>query len=280
MKPNKNLKNISREESKKIMMDILKDISNFCDENSIRYYLAAGTLIGAIRHKGFIPWDDDIDIEIPRADYNRFIKLYREKGKYTICIPFEKNSIYLYAKVYDNKTVKYESGIDYTHFEPLGVDIDIFPIDGQPDEKHYNSFVRDVKIRRFLHLMFYNSISSLKNKISFKSRILRVICHIISKNVFCYLYLKSATKYSFENSTIAGFITPYKGYDLKHRHRKEVYQDRVKVQFEDGLFWAPIGYDEYLRDVYGNYMQLPPIEQQQTHHTNNVFWKDYVENSK
>lgn len=267
-------KEVSREESKQIMLDILKDISSFCDKHSIRYYLAAGTLIGAIRHKGFIPWDDDIDIEIPRSDYNRFIELYRKEGKYSVCAPLEKNSIYFYAKVYDEKTVKYERGVDYTRFQPLGIDIDIFPIDGQPDKEDEKRFIRQVKRRRILQRMLFHSMFPLNADISFKSRIVRIICHILPKNIICRLYINSATRYSFEYSSMAGFITPYEGYDVKHRHRREVYSDRVKVQFEDGEYWAPIGYDEYLRDVYGDYMQLPPVEKRVSHHLSTEFWKD------
>ena len=270
----KTQKEISREEAKVIMLDMLKEISSFCDKHNIRYYLAAGTLIGAIRHKGFIPWDDDIDIEIPRPDYNRFIELYRKEGKYSVCAPLEKNSIYFYAKVYDDQTVKYERGVDYTRFQPLGIDIDIFPTDGQPDRANERRFIRQVKRRRILLKMLSHAISPLNENLSIKSRILRIICHILSKDVICRLYIRSATRYSFDKSPMVGFITPYEGYDLGHRHRREVYSDRVKVQFEDGEYWAPIGYDEYLRDVYGDYMQLPPVEKRVTHHSAIEFWKE------
>ena len=259
------------------MLDILKDVADFCDENNIRYYLSSGTLIGAIRHKGFIPWDDDVDIDIPRPDYDRFIDLYQKKGKYSICTPLDKNSIYFYVKVYDNRTLKYESGINYSKYKPLGVDIDVFPIDGQPDEKHFETFKMQTNFRNKIFSYFVSANSDLKGK-NIKSMLKIFVCRIVGKNYFCKLYINSAMQYSFENSSLVGFISPYSRYS--NRHRKEVYQDRVKVQFEDGLFWAPIGYDEYLRNIYGNYMQLPPIEQQQTHHTNNIFWKDYVENSK
>lgn len=267
-----NMKEVSREESKRIMLDLLKDIALVCDNNNIRYYLAAGTLIGAIRHQGFIPWDDDIDIEISRPDYDRFIGLYRKKGKFSICAPFEKDSIYLYAKVYDDRTLVYEDGVDYSRFNPLGISIDIFPIDGQPGKEHNDDFLRQVKVRRIISFLFGYSISSLKIG-SLKGKLLKIICRIFSKNFFSYLYIKSVTRYSFTDSPMAGFVAPYRGYDVKHRHNRDVYRDRVKVKFEDDEFWAPIGYDEYLRDVYGDYMQLPPIEQQQTHHYYKAFWK-------
>lgn len=266
------MKEIPREESRKIMLDILIDIADFCDKNSVTYYLSSGTLIGAIRHQGFIPWDDDIDIEMPRPDYEKFIELYRENGKYAICAPLEKNSIYFYAKVYDKQTIKYERGIDYTRFQPLGVDVDVFPIDGQPDENHFEDFVRQTEMRVKLFKMFSLAISTSQASVSFKGKALKMICRVISKNLFCRLYIKSASRYSFDDSSMVGFISPYSKYS--NRHRKEVFLDKVKVVFEGLEFYAPIGYDEYLRNIYGDYMQLPPVEQQQTHHTNNIYWRD------
>ena len=263
------MKKITFEESRQLMLDILKDVAKFCDENSLTYFLSSGTLIGAIRHKGFIPWDDDIDIEMPREDYNRFIELYRKKGKYTICAPFEPDSIYFYTKIYNNKTLKYESGIDYSRFRPLGVDIDVFPIDGQPDGDHYDSFVAQTNRRVRIYSYFGSSIVSYRGQL--KSRAKQFVSRLIGKNYFCKLYIKSASRYLYENSLMVGFISPYSKY--KNRHRKSIFTERIKVQFEDGEFWAPKGYDEYLRNIYGDYMQLPPKGEQKTHHANNVYWK-------
>lgn len=265
------MKEVTREQSRQIMLSMLKDITEFCDKYNITYFLSAGTLIGAIRHKGFIPWDDDIDIEIPRPDYNRFIDLYSKLGKYEICTPQENNSIYVYAKVYDATTIKFEGGVDYSRFTPLGIDIDIFPIDGQPED--ICKFKKEVSIRRRIFSYFHSCICPTENKkITSLAKIL--VCRIFGKNFFSSLFVKSASRYNYETSKKAGFVAPYTGYDLKHRHRKEVYEDKVKVPFEDGEYWVPKGYDEYLRDVYGDYMKLPPTEQQQTHHTNNIFWKE------
>ncbi len=264
-------KEITREESKQIMMAMLNDISEFCDKYNITYFLAAGTLIGAIRHKGFIPWDDDIDLEMPRPDYNRFIDLYKDYGTYAICKPKDSNSVYVYAKVYDATTIKYEGGVDYSRFTPLGIDIDIFPIDGQPDS--ISKFKKQILRRRKIFSYFHSCICPTKNK-KLLSLAKIFVCRVFGKKFFSDLYVKSATQYSYESSKMVGFIVPYVGYDLKHRHHKNVYKDRVKVSFEDGEYWVPIGYDEYLRDIYGDYMNLPPVEQQKTHHTNNIFWKD------
>lgn len=267
------MRTISRNESKTIMLNILKEVSDFCDKNSITYYLSAGTLIGAIRHKGFIPWDDDIDIDMPRPDYERFIELYKKKGKYSICAPYDSNSIYIHTKVYDSQTVKYEGGIDYSRFTPLGIDIDIFPIDGQPTNEDESVFKKQVKRRAIYYSLFQACVCSTDYK-KFKSLIKIHICRLFGKNFFCRLYINSAKQYSYTTSSMLGFVSPFSQYSYKNRHDKKVFKDKVKVQFEDGKFWAPIGYDEYLCNIYGDYMQLPPIEKQQSHHINSIYWKD------
>ena len=102
------MQEISREDSKQLMLKILRDVADFCDNNNLVYYLAYGTLIGAIRHKGFIPWDDDIDIMMPRPDYEEFVRLYHKKGRYGISSPLVDDGCFLvYSKVYDQRTIKY-----------------------------------------------------------------------------------------------------------------------------------------------------------------------------
>lgn len=264
------MKEITIEESKAIMLNILKDVASFCDDNALTYYLTGGTLIGAIRHKGFIPWDDDIDIAMPRPDYERFIGLYKQSGKYAICAPSDPNSWYVWTKVYDASTVKYEGSIDYNRFKPLGVDIDVFPLDGQPDANHFKDFEKDTKKRVRLYSWLHFARAPF-NRLSFKGKIVGLICRSIGKDYFIKRYINSSKQLDFYHSEMVGFMTPYS--KTKHHHRKEIFEDKVKVPFEDAEFWAPIGYDEYLRNLYGDYMKLPPEDKQKTHHRNNVFWK-------
>ena len=124
---------LSLQELKDIEFNLLKEFRAFCNENGIRFFLAYGTLLGAIRYKGFIPWDDDIDVLVPREDYNKLIRIFRDSDKYRL-YSFERNQKYGYpfAKLCDMSTRKIEF-----YFEPLvdyGVDIDIFPLDYWDDD--------------------------------------------------------------------------------------------------------------------------------------------------
>ena len=122
------------EELQKIELEILKYIDKVCKENNLTYFLAYGTLIGAIRHKGFIPWDDDVDIQMPRDDYNKLCDILKEEnGRYKLLDHKEGlGYIYPFAKVIDSNTRLIETGL--TETVNMGVYIDIFPIDGTPND--------------------------------------------------------------------------------------------------------------------------------------------------
>lgn len=261
---------ITREDSKRLMLDILDEVSAFCDSHGITYYLSSGTLLGAVRHKGFIPWDDDIDIEMPRPDYERFVTLYRKEGKYALCCPLDKESFLFITKVYDPKTVKYESGVDYNLFKPLGVDIDIFVIDGQPDNDHYAEFKKVVRKTKILHDYFVRAVRPYSG--SFLSKVTTFCCRLPGKDFYTKRFLQNVKQYQYDSSEYAAPAGVFTG--EKSRHRKAVYDEKIKVEFEGRTYWSPGLFDEYLRDSFGDYMQLPPIEQQKTHHSNNIFWKE------
>ena len=265
------MKEMSFEETKQVELEILTNVADFCDKNSITYYLAYGTLIGAVRHKGFIPWDDDIDIWMPRADYNKFIQIYGQQNpeqRYKVISPEDKISRHTFAKVIDTKTVKIEANIDYSNGY-LGVDIDIFPLDGQPDNdkeylKWYNKLQKHYKLFPFL---IYSKPNSLVKKIAFP--ILRFLSG--GKNNILEKTAKLHKNYSYEESLYVGAIECC--YDLiNNRYKKEWFSDFEVVDFEGKKFKIPIGHDEILTQIYGDYMQLPPVEMRVTHHSNSTYW--------
>lgn len=121
-------------ELRKVQTGILDDIHRFCTANGIMYFLSCGTLIGAVRHKGYIPWDDDLDLYMPRKDYDRFVKLYTDAGgRYRVLDPKkEKNYFYTFAKVVDTRTLLVETE---TEGYQIGVYVDIFPVDYVSDNE-------------------------------------------------------------------------------------------------------------------------------------------------
>lgn len=270
---------MSPEETKKVELDILTALADFCDSHGLKYYLAYGTLIGAVRHKGFIPWDDDIDIQMPRPDYDELLRLFNkenEGGPLKVISPYDPKSFYSFAKIIDTRTVKIEDGIKYKGAEPLGIDVDIFPLDGQPDDDAaYDKWYKNkYKAYKMMHLVLSDPDLTWKRKL---------ICPILQLIRSKEYYQKKADKltapYKFEESRYVG-CTASLFNSKKNRHEKSLYAESVMLDFEDKKFKAPVGYHEILTAMYGDYMKLPPAEQQVTHHLNKTFFKDGTENEE
>ena len=271
----KALKPISGEDLKKIELDILLDIDRFCKENGLRYFLAYGTLIGAVRHKGFIPWDDDIDINMPRKDYDWLIENFNTLcagSKYRLISPFSKRSKHSFVKIIDTQTVKIEPGLDYKG-DYLGIDIDIFPLDGEPEndaafEKWYD---RLMKVYKWYGYCLMEPKGSLKRSIGV--RLIRLVTggrvRLLKKAA------KLHSKYPYENAEYVGAVEC--AFNSKgNRFKKEWFGEILETDFEGHKLWIPAGYYEILSSVYGDYMKLPPVEKQVTHHVNKIFLKEDV----
>ena len=261
-------------EHKQHALGILVKVADFCDKNDITYYLADGTLLGAVRHGGFIPWDDDVDIMMPRPDYERFIKTFKDDTGLKLTTPYDEYPLYSFTKVYDSNTVKIEP-VNYRGHEPFGVDIDIFAIDGQPPMSKQKKFVSDYKKRKIINkmILFSRIGEEEKKNSSFVKRVCIFIAGLIGPRALIRKYTKIAAKYDYDTSEIVGSMTISDG--LRSRHVKsEVFRDKIKMKFEEYEFWVPVGYDRYLTDKYGDYMTPPPRNEQATHHANNVYIKD------
>ena len=261
-------KAISFEEHKKIQLEILLAFDKFCKEHNLRYYLSDGTLIGAIRHQGFIPWDDDIDIEMPRPDWIRLKSLFVNQEPYKICVPCDKDSRYQCIKIYDDRTIKIENLTTYKNDNYLGVDIDIFSVDGAPDDEQ-----EFLKLREKIHKMYGKScfVKCGPNG-SYKWRTRYYLAHLTCWNPDKMMAkaLKLCQKYDFDKSN---FIARYNRNSKGYRVPKSCYEGSVLKDFEGYQFPVPVGYDQVLRAAYGDYMQLPPEEKRVPHHENNIFWK-------
>lgn len=263
---------ITVEESKKIQLDMLLVIDRYCKDNNIDYSLACGTLIGAIRHKGYIPWDDDIDLYMTRSNYNKFISMFPESLDGCYIMSLERNSKWNkpYAKICDNRTLLIENTKHI--IDGMGLGIDLFPIDEVPDEVGmWNSYNRRRKLLMLFHsakfVKWRAGRSIAKNLfLHFTKMILYPISPrklaIVIDN-FCQKYNNQGFHSLFENCQ-----GPWGGPFLKTD--MDAYVD---IDFEHLKFRAMKGYDDYLHAVYGNYMELPPIEKRVSHHAYSAYWK-------
>lgn len=272
---------ISLEEMKSIELNILKDVSEFCDKNNICYYLCGGSLLGAVRHRGFIPWDDDIDIAMPREDYKKFLKIYNQEEKFykVNAIENNKNWHMSFARVEHLKTVLYEKTLK-SKYRKRHLFIDVFPIDGIPNnaEDERNFMIKQKILGIILNassFCFFPSrhySDSKEKNVSLKNSI-RSLMKYVAISLFSLINTQTiARKLNFNSKKYELGTTKDVGITVAVwglRFEKSSYasfERRQKFQFEDGEFWGPVGYHEYLTRTYGDYMTPPPPENQVSHH--------------
>ena len=255
-----------------IQLNILKEVDTFCKINNIKYSLTYGTLIGAVRHKGYIPWDDDIDIMMPRPDYEKFITQFNlNQTKFRVLSTSNsKTHPYPYAKVEDTSTVLIEySNIKYK----IGVNIDVFPIDGMPSNK--KQFLKHAqKLKRYENLLGIKTIKLSNNRSFFKNMVLLflIIATIfISYKKIIVLTERANRKYNYTECEYA--MAPCYNVSIACQTPKTIFKEFISVKFENSYYSAIKEYDTYLRVIYGNYLKLPPPEEQVSHHNYEAFLK-------
>lgn len=239
----------------------LEAIDQVCREHGLRYYLWAGTMLGAVRHKGFIPWDDDMDICMPRPDYEQLIAHWREwlPEPYEVIAP-ETDPTYPYpfAKIEDASTTVLERP-DFKFLE--GVYIDVFPIDGAPaDEEERKSHFKRYKVWR--HLLFLRGRDPFKHGHGPRSWFPWLLHKAWSLAELQEKVKEYMTKYPYDESE---YVCDYDD-GLKGVIEKRLLGTPQTYPFEDKQFLGVEHYDEYLSNKYGDYMQLPPKEKQIQHH--------------
>ena len=275
-----NLRLITEDEKKSLLVEIMNKLDVVFKENNITYYLAYGTLLGAVRHQGFIPWDDDIDLLLPRESFIRLIHLFDSDKEMFKALNLEiveygvnKKDYYKRFKIADTRTVMEEFGE-----ERSAVFIDIFPLDCFPDmsEKKvkklrrkiltidnlcslcYAGFAQGVGYKKKVYslLLFAHKLLGLKRMENFYIKRLLKLTSYKENGIMC------------DSEAGVGSDNFFKAVDWK---------ETVETPFEGKMFNIPKNYDSILKLWYGDYMKLPPEEKRVTHHANKMYIKDNVE---
>lgn len=272
------MKELTESEIKQVELDVLKYIKSMCEKNNLTYYIAYGTLIGAIRHKGFIPWDDDIDIIMTRKDYFKLMKaMEQDKSSHYEFLSIHNVNDYVFplAKVVDTRTKLVQTGSIGTH-EKLGAYVDIFILDNIPDDKNERiAFYSKIK-SNFKKWTLANRKPCLR-----KSKFIRDIVLAIASlpfkikgaRYYAEIMDKQADLYNSKSTKEQSVLLFTFSLSECEMETKE-WNDKIEVPFEDDTFMTLRNYDKNLKNIYGDYMQFPPEDQRITQHSFMTYWKD------
>ena len=265
------------EEIQKQSVKILYALDDICRQEGIKYFLAYGTLLGAVRHNGFIPWDDDIDVQMPREDYERFEEycINHSEELYPLALFSQKTESkypYVIDRFCDTRyTIKRDDEEDCG----MGLFVDIYPLDGMGD-----TINEAVSIERRVHPL--STMFCQSSKIRFKRGRIRKKWKIVLKYL-CYIYAKLrgkhyfgekltaiANEHNYDDSEYVGCVV-WRTYDKRDIYKKEWIDELIEHKFEERMLMIPKHYDSLLSTIYGDYMTMPPVEKRTPHH----FYKAY-----
>ena len=258
------MKEMTLKDIQSASLEILKDVHEFCQDNGIRYTLYYGTLLGAIRHNGFIPWDDDVDIAMPRPDYERFIKTYVSKKGFKLFSREgeEGDNVYIpFARVCEmEKTMAVCTYIPWCS-SMTGVWIDIFPLDGLEDEKTL-ALARIKKANQCRLLC--SRVRLGKGKLDLDKGLKGLLKTLLKKLLYRnrhYYFDRFISICKEKDYSRMNFFSTLVNAVYSEILPKSVCDKFLLNRFEDSEFYVMNGYDLCLKSMYGDYMKLPPVEQ-------------------
>ena len=271
------MKEIGIQELQQIELDLLLALNALCENHGLRYYLDGGTLLGAVCYDGFIPWDDDIDIKMPRPDYERLLQLQGELPAHIFLdAPRPEHCEYTFLKLIDRRTVLEEKSSD--RVKTTGVYLDVLPMDGHPDDpeicKKY--FAELSRLNSLFHAS-QTGFSSMKNADSFQTKAKGVLYSSLYSPWKLFQKLTvTAKRYPYDKAKYVGLLV--EGDPVRERFEKAWLEPPVELLFEGHHFPAPNAAEEHLSIFYQKpisrklyYKNLPRIESE---HQQRIFWKE------
>lgn len=266
------------EELHRYDLEAIKAFTQFCDEHGLRYFAIGGTLLGAVRHKGFIPWDDDADMAMPRPDYDKLVALAKEFPKPFVLEEYRYNKEFqsYFAKIRNEEIELLETVTDEAD-KRRGYLVDIMPIDGTPD----NAVLRKLYYARVLALRFLCGAANVHTGILTSRpkweqtvlkicRVLRLYKVLTVEKVYRRmdrLFHKQDALHAKQAGTIMG---AYKNREIVPAEYFGMEEEPVYLDFEDTKLRVPVQYDVYLTHMYGDYKKLPPEDQRKAHYQGEI----------
>ena len=265
---------VNNSELREIQLGLLDKVLDFCRENHLHCWLYGGTLLGAVRHKGYIPWDDDIDLTMPRGDFIRFMKEFPQDERFGILsIVTSKRCCYNHAKVFDRRTrIREKITVD----QELGVNIDIFPLDNLTDD-HQQAVELVHRILFWQKILWIKLIKFKKDRSLGKTLILatgKLLTLPISVWQVAHKIYKMSQTYSLNTNSI--YVGPVSSLSYREREifKREWFAEDAEMMFEGRSCSVPCGWDALLTQVYGDYMTPPPVEKRSSTHNFTAEWED------
>ncbi len=254
---------------------ILNDFIKICEENNLQYHLHAGTLLGAVRHEGFIPWDDEIDIGMFREDYEKFLKIMETEYQDKYYLINWKTEYNITEEIYTPKSFMCLKNTKLIRDTNIGIFIDISVIDNKPQNsiEHF-IFLKEIKLINTLFFIF----PAFKNNTystSFRRMIGNTIKHLfklfhITPNLMSKFFTKIILKYEKKTRYVCDI-----SYFYSNTLDISLFKEYKKVKFENLYAYIPKQYDDILKSYYGNYMQIPKESERENHVFDNIDFGEY-----
>lgn len=251
------------EEIKKSGYELLVNLNKYCEEHNLQYFLSNGTLLGAIKYSGYIPWDDDVDVFLPREDYDKLVRDYVDSDDIKL-FAMERQCGYKFpfAKLCDMHTLKQEVYQPIDKSINLGICVDVFPLDDYSNNRIIAK-LQAVFIYVKLTLFALSQMDTFKKKNPIKMVIYKM-ARIIGFDRITKFVLWKPRNNKNESRYIGN--RAWAIYGMKEVLPRELFSYAIKAKFEDDEFPIPVGYHEYLSSLYGDYKKDPPADKQVTHH--------------